>query len=213
MNVIRTSLILGALALVAGCAGKNDLDELGGQRITRSVCPAIAIPTYTGDVTMFSPAQSRDARALDVSASITNLRSSCDDSGAMVQASVTFDVVGQRASRSGARDVVLPYFSTVMRGGSQIVSKQVGRVQLHFDDGQVRGTGQASASAEINRGSASLPADVATQLNRKRKATDADASIDPMGDPRIRSAVNQASFELLLGFELTQEQLAYNATR
>jgi hypothetical protein len=29
----------------------------------------------------------------------------------------------------------------------------------------------------------------------------------------VREAVRAASFELLVGFQLTQEQLAYNATR
>jgi hypothetical protein len=34
-----------------------------------------------------------------------------------------------------------------------------------------------------------------------------------MADPAVREAVRRASFELLVGFQLTPEQLAYNATR
>jgi hypothetical protein len=34
-----------------------------------------------------------------------------------------------------------------------------------------------------------------------------------MSDPTVRAAVQRASFELLVGFQLTPEQLAYNATR
>jgi hypothetical protein len=34
-----------------------------------------------------------------------------------------------------------------------------------------------------------------------------------MADPAVREAVRRASFELLVGFQLTQDQLAYNATR
>ena len=34
-----------------------------------------------------------------------------------------------------------------------------------------------------------------------------------MADPAVRAAVERAHFELLLGFELTPEQLRYNATR
>ena len=34
-----------------------------------------------------------------------------------------------------------------------------------------------------------------------------------MTDPGVRAALNKASFELLVGFQLTQEQLAYNATK
>ena len=39
------------------------------------------------------------------------------------------------------------------------------------------------------------------------------AALDPMADPKIRAAVARHSFEVLVGFQLTPEQLAYNATR
>jgi len=58
-----------------------------------------------------------------------------------------------------------------------------------------------------------LPADIQERITRKRKAGDADAAIDPMADPQVREAVSRASFELLVGFQLTQAQLQYNATR
>jgi hypothetical protein len=109
--------------------------------------------------------------------------------------------------------VVLPYFATVTRAGTQIMSKQLGRVALHFDDGQLRAQTQGSASASIARADATLPPAIEQRLNRKRKAGDADAAIDPMAEPSIRSAVSKASFELLLGFELSDDQLAYNVKR
>lgn len=208
-------LVLPALAsamLLSGCA-THSLDETGGLRITRSTCPAVAVPAYTGDVSVFSPEQSRDARALDLVASISNLRTSCDETGATVRATVTFDVAARRASPRGARDVVLPYFATVLRGGTRIMSKQESRVALHFNDGDLRAATTAFAGASIDRTLATLPANVSTRLNRKRRATDADASIDPLADPRVRGAVNQANFELLVGFQLSESQLAYNATR
>ena len=63
------------------------------------------------------------------------------------------------------------------------------------------------------RADATLPPTIEQRLNRKRKAGDADAAIDPMSEPAIRNAVSKASFELLVGFELSEDQLAYNATR
>ena len=42
---------------------------------------------------------------------------------------------------------------------------------------------------------------------------DADAAIDPLSDPKIRDAVARATFEHLVGFQLSQDQLRYNATR
>ncbi|NIJ06990.1 hypothetical protein FHS31_000572 [Sphingomonas vulcanisoli] len=212
--MVRSVLLpLGLLLLVAGCShGKSDLDETLGQKITRSTCPAVAIPAYTGDVSLFSPEQSRDARALDVTATITNLRTQCDETGSPVRANVTFDVVATRANPRGERDILLPYYWTVLQAGTKILSKQVSNVQVHFADGQLRGQGTAGAAATVDKAAASLPSSVSQRLNRKRKAGDADASIDPMSDPRIRRAVDQANFELLIGFQLTKDQLAYNVS-
>jgi hypothetical protein len=34
-----------------------------------------------------------------------------------------------------------------------------------------------------------------------------------MADPAVRAALQRTSFELLIGFNLTQDQLKYNVTR
>jgi hypothetical protein len=201
------------LPVLASCAKEDDFDVSGGLNVVRSTCPAVAIPTYTGDISLFSPEQSQDARALDVSATITNLRTSCDQSGDIVHTKVTFDVVARRASPNGERDLILPYFATVMRAGNRIVSKQVSQVRVHFADGQIRATGTAGAGADIQKSLATLPAVAQQRLHRKRKASDVDASIDPLADPKIKAAINEANFELLIGFQLTDDQLRYNATR
>jgi hypothetical protein len=206
------SICLAALSL-AGCAGKNDFDETGGIKIIRSACPAVAIPAYTGDITLFNPPASRDARAIDVTATITNVRSNCNNAGDPLQTSATFEVQARRASASGAREVVLPYFATVVRGGTKIVSKRLSRVAVRFEDGQLRASATGTASASVSRAAATIPDEIEKKINRKRKAGDADAAVDPMADPAIRSVVNQANFELLIGFQLSNDQLAYNATR
>jgi hypothetical protein len=212
--VNRALLTVPALALaLAGCGGGSKLDETLGLQVVRSTCPAVAVAAYTGDISLFSPPQSQDARALDVMASITNLRTSCDETGDVVHARVTFDVEARRASRFGDRDVVLPYFATVMRAGTRIMSKQQSRVSVHFKDGETRAIVTATAGADIQKSLASLPAIVQERLHRKRKAGDADASIDPLADPKIKAALNEANFELIVGFQLSEAQLAYNATR
>jgi len=210
-------LLPSLLALIlAACARSGDFDETGGVKIIRSACPAIAVPAFTGDLTLFNPPASRDASAIDVVATITNVRTSCNDggeTGAQITATANFEVLARRASSSGSREVILPYFATVTRAGSQIVSKQVGNVVLRFEDGQVRAQTTATATATISRAEAALPPAIEERLNRKRKPGDADAAIDPMTEPAIRSAVSKASFELLVGFQLSNDQLAYNATR
>ena len=65
----------------------------------------------------------------------------------------------------------------------------------------------------MNRADASLPADIREQITRKRKAGDPDAALDPLADPAVRAALQRATFELLVGFQLSQDQLSYNATR
>src|SRR3546814_13978017 len=57
-----------AMATAAGCAKDNEIAIAGGVGITatRSACPAVAVPLHTGDITLFDPATSRDASAVDV---------------------------------------------------------------------------------------------------------------------------------------------------
>jgi hypothetical protein len=148
-----------------------------------------------------------------VVANITNLRSTCDESGDNIVTRVTFDVQAQRRDNRGARQVVIPYFVVAVQGGNQVQSKSVGRIGLSFADGQLRAATSGSATGQVTRAAVTLPADVREQITRRRKPGDPSAAIDPMADPAVRDAVRRASFEVLVGFQLTQEQLAYNATR
>jgi hypothetical protein len=65
----------------------------------------------------------------------------------------------------------------------------------------------------VSRAAATLPSEVRDRLTKKRKAGDEDAALDPLADPQVRTAVASASFEALVGFQLTPDQLKYNATR
>ena len=198
---------------LAACSTPEGTITESGVAAVRSACPAVAIPASTGDITLFNPENSRDASAIDVVASITNLRSTCDESGSNIVTNVTFDIQAQRRDGRGAREVVLPYFAAAVQGGSQVQSKSVSRVALRFADGQLRADASASASGQVNRAAVTLPEDIRQQITRRRKPGDPSAAIDPMADPAVREAVRKASFEVLVGFQLTQEQLAYNATR
>ncbi len=216
MNVRVSGRVIAAaitLSLLAGCAKDGDFDATGGIAITRSACPAVAIPAETGDITFFNPANSRASTAIDVTASITNMRVTCGDQGADVVSNATFDVLARRTDVRGAREVVIPYFATVMRGGTTVVAKRLSTVRVVFADGQARASSQGQAGAVIERAQATLPPDIQKQLTRKRKAGDAEAATDPLARPEIKAAVARASFELLIGFQLTSDQLQYNATR
>ena len=208
------SVIVLAVAL-SGCKREGDLVVSQGVGVTavRSACPAVGIPDYTGDVTTFRTAGSRTADQIDVVAAITNLRSSCNESGEKVYSEAKFDVLARRLDTRGARQVQIPYFSTVLQGGSAVQAKRVGTITISFADGQERAQASASAGAFVDRAAATLPADIREKITRRRKAGDPDAALDPMADPIVKAALNRATFELLVGFQLSEDQLAYNATR
>jgi hypothetical protein len=173
----------------------------------------VEIPEMTGDVTLFSDPSRTDSQAIDLVASITNVRSTCNGNADPVSSEATFDVLARRTNTRGARHVDLPYFSVVMRGGTAVVAKRLGTVALDFADGQDRATAHAKAAASVDRAAASLPEDIRRRLERKRRAGEADAAIDPLSQPDVRKAIATATFEHLIGFQLSNAQLEYNARR
>jgi hypothetical protein len=206
---------LPILALAAGCAQKGELVVDSGVGVTalRTTCPTVGIPDYTGDVTLFSAPGRTDAGALDVTAAMTHVRSQCNDAGDKVYTIADFDVLGRRADVRGARQVQLPYFVTIVRGGTAVVAKRIGTVTLDFADGQERAQAHAQAASYIDRAEATLPDDIRKKLTKKRKAGQEEAAVDPLAEPDVRAALARASFEVLVGFQLSDQQLAYNATR
>ena len=209
---------LPAIALVAalaGCAREGELvvDQGVGITAVLTTCPSVGIPDFTGDMTAFRANGDPTLANLDISATMTNLRSTCNDSGEKVYSEATFDVRARRADVRGARTVTLPYFVTVLQGGSAVVSKRVGEVTLTFADGQERAEASGKAGAFVDRAAASLPEDIRERITRKRRPGDPEAALDPLAAPEVRQAIARTRFEMLLGFQLTEEQLAYNATR
>jgi hypothetical protein len=212
--ILRKAAPLAILLALGACArNSGEIDASGGITAVRTACPTVGVPAGTGDITLFDPATSRDASAVDVSATLTNVRSTCDDTGDNVLTNVTFEVRARRAHTDGPREVVLPYFVTVVRGGNQVISKRVSRVSLRFEPGQPLATATGQATASVSRAAATLPKEVRERLTRRRKAGDEDAALDPLSRPEVREAVLRASFEALVGFQLTTDQLKYNAQR
>lgn len=209
----RLIALIATSSILAGCGNKAGDITAEGIQAVRSACPSVAIPASTGDVTLFNPANSTDASAIDVVANITNLRSTCDDSGAEVVTRVTFDVQATRTRGEGAREVTLPYFLAVVRGGTAVTAKRVGQARLVFEPGAVRAQTSAEATSVVARSAATLPDEVRKELVKQRKPGDEDAAIDPLSRQEVRQAVLRATFEALVGFQLTQDQLKYNATR
>jgi len=212
-HIVKRRLTALAMVLLAtACSREGEITQ-GGIYITRSACPQVGIPAATGDITLFNPTNRTDAAAIDVSAAMTNVRSTCDETGANIVSTISFDVVATRRDAGEARSVVLPYFTVAMQGGTQVVAKRIGNVGLNFAAGSQRAQTSGQATIQVSRAAATLPEDVRKELTRERKANDPDAAIDPLSNPTIRDAVARATFEHLVGFQLTDAQLRYNATR
>ena len=206
---------LAAVILLSACRHAGDItaENGGGVYAVRSACPIAGVPAGTGDITLFDPPGSTDSTAIDVTAAITDVRATCQDAGNDVISTMTFTVVGLRRAPGPARQVVLPYFDVALRGGTEVAAKQVGQAVLNFAAGDVHAWARVQASVRVNRAAATLPANVRQILTRPRKAGEAEAAVDPMSDPAVAKAVADATFEHLVGFELTQDQIKYNATR
>lgn len=211
----RAFFALSAVAALAACSNEGELvvDQGVGIASVLTLCPSVGIPDYTGDVTTFRNAADTTTASLDVSAAMTNLRATCNDTGDQVYSEATFTVNARRNDTRGARNVELPYFVTVLRGGSAVVTKRVGTVTLVFADGQERATASGKAGSYINRADAALPEDIRQKITKRRRAGDTEAALDPLADPEVKAAIARTRFEMLVGFQLTEAQLAYNVTR
>ena len=144
---------------------------------------------------------------------MTNVRGACSEAGDRITTGASFTVLGQRTNTSGARDVTLPFFVAVVQGGDKLVAKQAGSVVLRFAEGERRAQAEATAQAQVSRDAASLSSEIRERITRKREPGDADAAIDPLADPEVRTAVRAATFEVLVGFQLDEAGLAYNVTK
>ena len=203
-----------ALALT-GCSSEGELDLSSGVgvNVVRSGCPIVGVPEGLGDITTFRSAASQNFSDLDVVADITNVRGSCNESGAQIYSQVEYDVQARRYDTRAARQVTLPTFSVVTQGGSAVVAKRVGQITISFAAGQERASTRATATAYVDAAAATIPDDIRERITRTRKAGDADAALDPLAQPDVRAAIARATFEHLVGFQLTEDQLRYNVTR
>ena len=208
---LRLAALL-ALTLLSACVKRGDVLDTGIYAV-RSACPIPGVPAGTGDITLFNPPSSRDSRAIDVTASISDVRATCNDAGSDIVSTATFTVVALRRDAGAARQVVLPYFNVALQGGNRIAAKSLGQAVLNFQPGDLHAWTRVQSTIRVNRAAATLPANVRKILTQERKPGDPQAAVDPLSDPGTRAAVAKATFEHLVGFELTTDQLRYNATR
>ncbi|MCM8557111.1 hypothetical protein [Sphingomicrobium sediminis] len=210
--MLRPLAIAAATLTLAACGGQGTIRD-GGVIAARSVCPQLAIPAGTGSVTLFDPAGSTASSAIDVTATITNLDGSCFEDSSSVVSTATFDVIASRREAGPARSLTLPIFNVAVQGGDAVVAKRIGQVTLNFAAGSLSAEAPGQATIRVNRSATQLPPEIERELTRRRDPGDVDAAIDPLSQPAVRAAVARATFEQLVGFQLSGDQLRYNVTR
>ena len=137
---------------------------------------------------MFNPANSIDADAIDVTATITNVRATCEESTATISSRRSRSTWSRRgATPAQARQVVLPYFDVGLQGGHQVVAKRVGRIGLNFAPAAcaLKRRARRPSACRVRRRRCLRTSE--RQLTRARKAGDADRgdrSADRSGGPR-----------------------------
>jgi hypothetical protein len=153
------------------------------------------------------------ASAIDVVATITNLRGSCVASGARLVTSAA-----STCSRCAATIAGRATWCSLFRDGGAVGHQR--RLQAQGPGrGAVRrrllprARRRARRLSSVAASAATLPQNIRRLITAERRAGDPNAALDPLSDPAVRQAVEQARFELLVGFELTADQLRYNATR
>lgn len=202
-TAIRTLGLTASLLLLASCASNPFL-------VTRSSCPAVAVPAHVGSFTSFDPPRSRNADAIAYTAQIVDLTGNCIEGADTLTTDVRFTVAAQRRNPGPAQEVHLPLFVAMVQGGNVLVSKQATGVTVRFAEGQLRAEAASGARAEVARSAVTLDPEVQERITRKRQPDDPDALADPMSNPQVRAAVRAATFEVLVGFQLDDASLAYN---
>jgi hypothetical protein len=193
--MIRLVFVSSAMLALSACASQNPL------LVTRTSCPAVAVIKYANTITGFRQGGGQDQSDVDFTGQISNVSVNCrngkGDSAA--QSVVSFDIGGQRGSVNGAASQSIPYFVTVVQDGTTIISKTSYLAVLQYNDKNGRSVARESFVA--NTPGVPLPA------APKKKRTEAEFLDE------AESAQKAAKYEILIGFQLTDEQALFNITK
>ena len=208
MGIIGSGKMMGLAAvaaplLLAGCSS-NPL------QVTRTLCPAAAVPQHAGTLTFFSPANSRSADSVVATASIFDLTNQCNDGGNKVASNLRFTIGAQRPNAAAEQTITVPYFVAVVKEGETLLSKQVYEATLTFPAGSARTEAVQTVQAVVDRAEALAAAGPAPgSEKKKRKRGEMAEPEDLFFDAKPKAS----GFEILVGFQLTDAQVHYNITQ
>ena len=195
--------MVAAPLLLAGCSS-NPL------QVTRTLCPATAVPQHAGTLTFFSPPSSRTADSVVASANIFNLQNQCNEGGEKVTSNLRFTIGAQRPNAAAEQTITVPYFVAVGKEGQTLPSQQIYEATLTFAAGDVRAESVQTVQAAVDRAEALAAAGPAPgSEKKKRKRGEMAEPEDLFFDAKPKAS----GFEILVGFQLTDAQVHYNITQ
>ena len=142
------------------------------------ICPAVGIVKETGTVTRFRSSDSSTQEDVVYTAHISDLAVACEEDDGVVT-NIGFDVAARQGPAGDVRQITLPYFVAVVRGGTEIVAKDVYEADLTFEGENGRA--------------------------RVRETIRQHLSIDDLQQTR--------AYEILIGFQLSDDEFIYNLSR
>ncbi len=124
-SVARLIPVLAGLALLSGC-GPDDPNAFAPD------CAPVGILSDGADLTVYA-GPSHDISTLVTQASVVGVNGSCSNAekGHALHTSVSVVISVMRGPAASQRDVTIPYFIAVLRGGT-IVSKHDLGIEAHF---------------------------------------------------------------------------------
>jgi hypothetical protein len=189
----------------------RDIEDGGVYGCPPPPAPIAGVPAGTGDVTLFNPPTARISRAIEY-----RHQQRCSrvvpGAGNDVVSTATFTITALRRIRARPQ-VVLPYFDVARPGGGKVAAKRGrGRRSLSFAPGARASVDPRQATVRVNAASRRCRRTFA-KSHPAAQGRRSGAAVDPLTDPAVRAAVANSTFEHLVGFQLTMDQLRYNATR
>jgi hypothetical protein len=131
------AVVVGALAL-SGCSIFGNKVDMSMSEAMKQHCPPVGIVAYTGQLTRFAGA-GRQAGDVAYRVDVTNLKVSCASpkDKTLVNAKVTFDIVGERGPASTDSGATVKYFVALADENQKILRKDVYETALPFGPGGV----------------------------------------------------------------------------
>jgi hypothetical protein len=179
-----------ALLALAGCASNPLI-------VRRTSCPAVAVVKNASTMTRFSTQGRYDAQDVQLTAMISNIQPSCVERRDGAVTAVRFEILAARRAAAGVQEVQLPYFIMLVKDGQTILAKQIYGTSVRFEE-------NGSNAAVLQTVSVISPLVPLPERPKRSKEEEYDEFAPP---PK------PATYEVLIGFQLTDAEAAYNVGR